>query len=166
VDFLVASFFFLSIFLFFFLFSRSNSLDPTQTTKLKGDFRTGKRINMRKVIPYIASNFKKDKIWLRRQKPSKREYHVLVGVDDSESIALGGGGELLQEAVATITQALMLVDVGKLAIVKFGTDFELLHAFSETFSDTDAAQVRRFYSCICFFLKFSLFFLLNLNSIS
>ncbi len=45
-------------------------------TKLMGDYRTGKRINMRKVIPYIASQFKKDKIWLRRTKPSKRNYQV------------------------------------------------------------------------------------------
>jgi midasin len=48
-------------------------LEPTLATKLKGDFRTGKRINMRKIIPYIASSYRKDKIWLRRKKPSKRQ---------------------------------------------------------------------------------------------
>ena len=32
---------------------------------------------MKKVIPYIASQFQKDKIWLRRTKPSAREYQVL-----------------------------------------------------------------------------------------
>ena len=48
-------------------------LEPTLATKLRGDYRTGKRINMRRVIPYIASQFRKDKIWLRRTKPSKRE---------------------------------------------------------------------------------------------
>lgn len=37
-------------------------LEPTLATKLMGDYRTGKRINMKKVIPYIASQFKKDKI--------------------------------------------------------------------------------------------------------
>ena len=31
---------------------------------------------MRKVIPYIASQFRKDKIWLRRTKPSKRQYQI------------------------------------------------------------------------------------------
>ena len=36
-------------------------LEPTQATKLKGDFRTGKRLNMRKVIPYVASEFR----WVR-----------------------------------------------------------------------------------------------------
>eukprot|EP01083_Nonionella_stella_P253533 872298_1 len=35
-------------------------LEPLETTKLGGDFRVGKRINMKKVIPYIASQFRKD----------------------------------------------------------------------------------------------------------
>ena len=51
-------------------------LEPTLTDRLEGDYKTGKRINMKKVIPYIASGFKKDKIWLRRTKPSKRQYQV------------------------------------------------------------------------------------------
>ena len=51
-------------------------LEPTKAAKLQGDFRTGKRLNMRKIIPYIASQFKKDKIWLRRVKPNKREFQV------------------------------------------------------------------------------------------
>lgn len=96
---------------------------------------------MRRVIPYIASNFKNDKIWLRRQKPSKREYQVLLGIDDSESVAIGGVGDLLREAVATITQAFMLLDVGQLSIVKFGEQVQLLHTFQESFTDSDAATV-------------------------
>lgn len=41
---------------------------------------------MRKVIPYIASQFRKDKIWLRRTKPSKRDYQICLAVDDSSSM--------------------------------------------------------------------------------
>lgn len=41
---------------------------------------------MRKVIPYIASQFRKDKIWLRRTKPSKRNYQICLAVDDSSSM--------------------------------------------------------------------------------
>lgn len=55
-------------------------LEPSLATKMKGDYRTGKRLNMKKIIPYIASQFKKDKIWLRRAKPAKREYQVFVCV--------------------------------------------------------------------------------------
>lgn len=53
----------------------------------RGDYRTGKRLNMRKVIPYIASQFRKDKIWLRRTKPSKRQYQICLAIDDSSSMA-------------------------------------------------------------------------------
>lgn len=52
-------------------------LEPMVATKLQGDYRSGKRINMRRVIPYIASGFRKDKIWLRRTKPAKRDYQVI-----------------------------------------------------------------------------------------
>ena len=58
-------------------------LEPTKAAKFQGDFRTGKRLNMRKIIPYIASHFKKDKIRLRRVRPNKREFQVLVALDDS-----------------------------------------------------------------------------------
>lgn len=61
-------------------------LEPTQAARLKGDYKTGKRLNMRKVIPYIASGFRKDKIWLRRTQPSKREYQILLALDDSASM--------------------------------------------------------------------------------
>ena len=43
-------------------------LEPKKASALKGDYRTGKRLNMRKIIPYIASQFQKDRIWLRRTK--------------------------------------------------------------------------------------------------
>jgi midasin len=51
-------------------------LEASLASRMSGDYRTGKRLNMRKIIPYIASQFRKDKIWLRRSKPSKREYQV------------------------------------------------------------------------------------------
>lgn len=35
---------------------------------------SGKRINMKKVIQFYASDFRKDKIWLRRKQPDKRQY--------------------------------------------------------------------------------------------
>ncbi|GES99488.1 midasin [Rhizophagus clarus] len=73
-------------------------LEPTLATKLKGDYRTGKRLNMKKIIPYIASDFKKDKIWLRRTKPSKRQYQVMIAVDDSKSILNSeAGAQVLQQ---------------------------------------------------------------------
>ena len=51
-------------------------LEPTQRTKLKGDYKTGKRLNMKKIIPFLASNYRNDKIWMRRCVPNKRDYKV------------------------------------------------------------------------------------------
>lgn len=53
-------------------------LEPTLTTRLQGSHKTGKRINMRKVITYVASGFQRDKIWMRRTKPAKRNYQVML----------------------------------------------------------------------------------------
>ena len=67
---------------------RLSLFDDTVTLPFvyRGDYRSGKRLNMRKVIPYIASQFRKDKIWLRRTKPSKRQYQIMLAVDDSSSM--------------------------------------------------------------------------------
>lgn len=51
-----------------------NIFKPTKIAGMKGDYRTGKRLNMRKVISYVASNYRKDKIWLRRAEPSQKDY--------------------------------------------------------------------------------------------
>ena len=53
----------------------------------RGDYRTGKRLNLRKLIPFIASNYRKDKIWLRRTRRAKRNYSILLAVDDSSSMS-------------------------------------------------------------------------------
>jgi midasin (ATPase involved in ribosome maturation) len=63
-------------------------LEPTLASRLQGDFRTGKRLNMRKIIPYIASDFRKDKIWLRRSRPSQRKYQVVLAIGGAVQVEL------------------------------------------------------------------------------
>ena len=116
-------------------------LEPTLATKLRGDYRSGKRINMKKVIPYIASQFRKDKIWLRRTKPNKRHYQVLVAIDDSESMSLNNAGPLACEAMTMIARSLTQLEVGELAILKFGETIDLVHPFDQPFTDTIGPQV-------------------------
>lgn len=41
---------------------------------------------MRKIIPFIASNYRNDKIWLRRNLPQKRDYKILIAIDNSYSM--------------------------------------------------------------------------------
>ncbi|KAJ3018132.1 hypothetical protein HKX48_003155 [Thoreauomyces humboldtii] len=120
-------------------------LEPTLATKLKGDYRTGKRLNMRKIIPYIASQFKKDKIWLRRTKPSKRTYQIMIAIDDSRSMAESRSVQLAYESLAVITKALTQLEAGDVSVMSFGQDVRLLHPFDRPFSDEAGADViRRF----------------------
>ncbi|KAJ2735137.1 AAA ATPase midasin [Coemansia sp. BCRC 34962] len=113
-------------------------LTPTQATQLRGDYRTGKRLNMKRIIPYIASEFRKDKIWLRRTKPARREYQVMVALDNSKSMAQSPQAvELAYETLALVTTALNQLEVGQLSVVSFGESVSLLHPFDCPF-DADA----------------------------
>lgn len=117
-------------------------LEPTLATRLQGDFRTGKRLNMRKIIPYIASEYTKDKIWLRRTKPSRREYQVLLSLDDSRSMSESHSVHLAYQTLALVCQALNKLEVGQVAVAKFGDGVDILHPFGEGgFTDRDGAKV-------------------------
>ncbi|GAA6048627.1 hypothetical protein JCM3770_002064 [Rhodotorula araucariae] len=104
-------------------------LEPTLATRLKGDYRSGKRLNMKKIIPYIASEFTKDKIWLRRTRPSQREYQVLIAIDDSKSMADSHSVHLAFQSLALISRALTRLEVGGVSISRFGETTEVLHPF-------------------------------------
>ncbi|XP_045137299.1 midasin-like isoform X1 [Portunus trituberculatus] len=116
-------------------------LEPTQAARLRGDYRTGKRLNMRKVIPYIASQFRKDKIWLRRTQPSKRTYQILLAVDDSESMMEARAGSLAVESVALVTRALTLLEVGQLGVISFGATTKILHPLDQPFNETSGNRI-------------------------
>ena len=120
-------------------------LEPMLATRLKGDYRSGKRINIKKIIPYIASQFRKDKIWLRRTKPNKRNYQVMVAIDDSASMRSNGAHGVALEALTLLSRALSRLEVGQLALVNFGDAVKLLHPFEQPFtSETGAYAVSRF----------------------
>jgi len=117
-------------------------LEPTLATRLKGDYRTGKRLNMKKIIPYIASDYTKDKIWLRRTRPSQREYQVLIALDDSRSMAESHSVHLAYETLALVSKALSRLEVGDIAIARFGEAVEVLHGFDEgPFTDQAGTKV-------------------------
>ncbi|CAN0215722.1 unnamed protein product [Scytosiphon promiscuus] len=116
-------------------------LEPMVATKLQGDYRSGKRINMRRVIPYIASGFRKDKIWLRRTKPAKRDYQILMAIDDSESMADCGAGALALAAMTTVASGLTQLEAGQLAVARFGDDLDLLHGFGDPFTEEAGAKI-------------------------
>ncbi|WWC59552.1 uncharacterized protein I303_102108 [Kwoniella dejecticola CBS 10117] len=116
-------------------------LEPTLATRLQGDFRTGKRLNMRKIIPYIASEYTKDKIWLRRTKPSKREYQVLLSLDDSKSMFESNSIELAYKTLALVSQSMNKLEVGQVSIAKFGESIDILHPFDTPFTDSEGSKI-------------------------
>ncbi|KAK4230784.1 hypothetical protein QBC38DRAFT_496176 [Podospora fimiseda] len=116
-------------------------LTPTQSTKLSGSFRTGKRLNIKKIIPYIASSYKRDKIWMRRAIPSKRAYQILLCVDDSSSMDdnnRSSSGRLALESLVMVARALTVLEAGQIGVLGFGTDVFVAHALTDpSFSSHD-----------------------------
>ncbi|CRJ94799.1 hypothetical protein BN1708_017044, partial [Verticillium longisporum] len=113
-------------------------LNPSQSTKLSGSFRTGKRLNIKKIIPYIASSYKRDKIWMRRAVPTKRSYQILLCVDDSRSMGETAAGGLALESLVMVSRALTMLEVGQVGVLGFGADVVAAHALDEPFASHDA----------------------------
>ncbi|KAK1736592.1 midasin [Skeletonema marinoi] len=109
--------------------------------KLRGDYRTGKRVNMKRIIGYIASGYRKDKIWLRRTKPAKRDYRVLIAVDDSESMQNGKAGDMALRALATLANGMSQLEIGQLGVASFGEDMKLIHPFNLPFTSESGVNI-------------------------
>lgn len=152
-------------------------MEPTLASKLQGDYKTGKRINMKKVrgnyqdcfnpqmcfcinflrhayakfsyitklqvIPYIASHYRKDKIWLRRTRPNKRDYQVVIAVDDSRSMSESCCGDVAIEALVTVCRAMSQLEMGNLAVASFGKkgNIRVLHDFGQPFTGEAGIKV-------------------------
>ncbi|KAL8831495.1 MAG: hypothetical protein Q9191_000836 [Dirinaria sp. TL-2023a] len=116
-------------------------LTPTQATRMRGDFRTGKRLNIKRIIPYIASNYKRDKIWMRRSLPQKRNYQIMLAVDDSKSMGDSGSGGLAFEALVLVSKSLNMLEAGEICVVGFGEDVRVAHEFGTPFSPEAGARI-------------------------
>jgi len=116
-------------------------MEPLVATKLRGDYRTGKRVNMKRIIGYIASGYRKDKIWLRRTKPAKRDYKILIAVDDSESMQKSQAGDMALKALATLANGMSQLEIGQLGIASFGEDMKLLHPFNIPFTSESGVNI-------------------------
>jgi len=108
---------------------------------MRGDFRTGKRLNIKRIIPYIASQYKRDKIWMRRSVPSKRSYQIMLAVDDSKSIGESGSGSLAFETLVMVSKSLSMLEVGQICVVGFGDDVKVAHDFETPFSSDAGPKI-------------------------
>ncbi|KAH0571036.1 Midasin [Spironucleus salmonicida] len=110
-------------------------LEPKQTSSLAGDFKSGKKLNLRKIIPFIASQYRKDKIWLRRNKPSKRNYNIILLVDNSFSLKEVEMQNQIYQSILTVFTAIKLSEIGKFGLIKFGSESEVLVELSDQLSE-------------------------------
>jgi midasin len=118
-------------------------LNPTQATKMRGDFRTGKRLNIKKIIPYIASSYKRDKIWMRRAIPSKRSYQIMLAIDDSESMTERESKNLAFDTLALVAKGMAMLEVGEVCVVGFGEEINVAHDFSIPYTSEAGAEILR-----------------------
>lgn len=116
-------------------------LAPTLATKMRGDFRTGKRLNIKRIIPYIASQYKRDKIWMRRSVPSKRNYQIMLAVDDSKSMGESGSGQLAFKTLAIVGKSLNMLEAGEVAVVAFGSKVKVAHPFEKPFTSEAGGEI-------------------------
>lgn len=121
-------------------------LQPTQATRMRGDFRTGKRLNIKKIIPYIASSYKRDKIWMRRSIPSKRSYQIMLAIDNSQSMNENERKGLAFDTLALVAKSMSMLEVGELCIVGFGETVNVNHDFDMPFTTDAGAEVYRQFS--------------------
>ncbi|RZB86940.1 Midasin [Glycine soja] len=81
-------------------------MEPTVASKLQGDYKIGKRINMKKVIPYITSDYK------------------------------SCCGDVAIEALVIVCPVVSQLEMGSLVVASFGTkgNIKLLHDFDKPFT--------------------------------
>jgi len=96
---------------------------------------------MKRIIPYVASNFRRDKIWLRRTRPSKRDCRIVLAVDDSSSMADSGAQEVTFRALATLCDAFSVLEVGSLGVVRFGQRADVVVSPKERLTAADGARM-------------------------
>ncbi len=96
---------------------------------------------MKKVISFIASHYRNDKIWLRRTLPSKRDYKILIAIDDSLSMQEQNLGFFSLEATVTLVEALNRLEVGKVAVARIRDRMELLQSFEDSYSNERSAFI-------------------------
>lgn len=60
-------------------------IETNKNSKYKGCYKSGKKLSIKALVKYIASNYTKDRIWMRRSK-NKYNYKFNLYVDNSKSM--------------------------------------------------------------------------------
>ncbi|KAI5125613.1 midasin [Nematocida parisii] len=86
-------------------------LEENEKSAYEGDYISGRRLNMKRIISYIASDGQKNRIWMRKSKNQGREYLIRIFVDNSGSIKNSSIVDALVKSLTSITNSLDLLNV-------------------------------------------------------
>lgn len=77
---------------------------------------------------------------MRRSVPSKRNYQIMIAVDDSKSMSESGADLLAFETLAMLCKSLSMLEVGDLCIVSFGEEqhIRVAHPFGNPFTSAES----------------------------
>lgn len=115
-----------------------NVLEENKKGKYKGDFKSGKKLNMKKIVSFVASDYRKDKIWLRRTRDTKRDYTIRIFIDNSKSMASYSLVDSLASIYRHVENALGMLEI-KFELYKFGKKCEAASVGDLDFKDTETS---------------------------
>ena len=105
-------------------------LTPNLQSKLVGNYKTGKRLNMKKIISFIASNYRQDKIWLRRTLPYNRDYYITISIDNSLSMKQNNIGYYALQSMLILVKSLQKVGIDNLSLYGITDDCVELYDYN------------------------------------
>ena len=105
-------------------------LTPNLQSKLIGNYKTGKRLNMKKIISFIASNYRQDKIWLRRTLPYNRDYYITISIDNSLSMKQNNIGYYALQSMLILIKSLQKVGIDNLSLFGITDDCVELYDYN------------------------------------
>lgn len=70
---------------------------------------------------------------MRRTKPAQRDYKITIAIDDSKSMQYNNSKTLTLQAISLVSQALTLLESGRLSILSFGEAPRIIRNHSDQF---------------------------------
>lgn len=110
-------------------------MQSNRNNKYRGDFKSGKKLNMKKLVPYIASGYRRDRIWMKRQKSDRKEYTLRLFVDNSRSMYSQEMIDTLLSVYSKISRSFSLLGI-PIEVYRFGRTLERCPIEEMTFGDS------------------------------
>jgi len=95
---------------------------------------------MKRIIGFIASNYRKDRIWLRRAEPTDRNYQIHLAMDDTKSMGINRVGSEALKGLMALGLALSRLNI-KLSVSRIRDRMTVLTNFDELFTEESCRRI-------------------------